>query len=539
MKRRWFVLSNMGPWQRRITTIVLLALLVPLISFAPVSHLIPRAQPALLELAAEQPDVLAQVIVRKVAQAKPVETEVVRLGGQITRSLEMINGFAAILPAKQIPVVARLDGVAWISLDAPVVSSACPKCPDAGTITSAYIQTVGVDRVWQEMPNMARRGLAVAVIDSGVANHPDLGFTAQRNSRLRVTAEFPRSPTTAGDRFGHGTHVAGIVAGNGTASGGRITGVAPMVNVINVKVTDDSGMATMSDLMNGLQWVYENAQRHNIRVVNLSMNSVVEESYHTSPLSAALELLWMRGIMVVVAAGNTGNGGIYPPANDPFVITVGAADDRGTSNPADDVVADFSSRGTTIDGFSKPDLVAPGRGIVSLLSSPDAVIAQESPSNVQDNVYFRMSGTSVAAPIVAGSIALLLADEPQLNPDQVKARLMKTARPMASAGAGAGMLDAYASITSEEKGNANDGIMLSQLLWDAADSPIYYNSRAWTSDGSWTSRNWTSRSWTSRSWTSGAWGQLETWTSRAWTSQSIISRAWTSMSIQSVGAASE
>ncbi len=538
MKHPLSTSADTSRWKRYFTAILLLALLVPLISFAPVSHVIPRAQPALLEMAVERPETLAQVIVRKLAQTAPVETEVVRLGGRITRPLEMINGFAAILPAKHIPILARVAGVAWISLDAPMVSSTCRHCPDAGAVTSAYIQTIRADRVWQEMPNMARRGLAVAVIDSGVANHRDLGLANKSKSRLRATADFPRSPTTPADRFGHGTHVAGIIAGNGNASEGRIVGVAPLVNVINVKVTDDSGMATMSDLMNGLQWVYENAQRHNIRVLNLSMNSTVEESYHTSPLSAALELLWMRGIVVVVSAGNTGTGGIYPPANDPFVLTVGAADDRGTAEPNDDVVTPFSSRGTTSDGFAKPDLVAPGRGIVSLLSAPDAVIAQERPDNVQDKVYFRMSGTSVAAPVVAGTVALLLEDEPQLNPDEVKARLLKTVRPMTSPGAGAGMLDAYAAVTGTDTGVANDGIAITQLLWDSAGNPIYYNARSWTSD-SWTSRNWTSRSWTSRSWTSGDWGQMETWTSRGWTSQTMISRAWTSLSVLSGNAASE
>jgi serine protease AprX len=158
------------------------------------------------------------------------------------------------------------------------------------------------------------------------------------------------------------------------------------VNLVNVKITDDYGAGRISDVVAGLQWIYQNRTKYNIRVVNLSLNSSVAEPYHVSPLNAAVEILWFNGIVVVVSAGNNGtsNGGVlYPPANDPFVITVGATKDNGTTQLGDDVIASYSAYGTTAEGFAKPDLVAPGHKIVSLMGKPDAVLAQQYPHHRQ------------------------------------------------------------------------------------------------------------------------------------------------------------
>ena len=176
--------------------------------------------------------------------------------------------------------------------------------------------------------------------------------------------------------------------------------MAPNSNIINVKVANDDGSATTATVVAGLQWVLEHRTQYNIRVVNLSLNSTVSESYHTNPLNAAVEILWFNGIVVVVSAGNSGSGALYPPANDPFVITVGATDDKGSTNLGDDVVTTFSAYGTTQDGFAKPDLVAPGRNIISLMGNVNGVIPTQHPGNRVDNTYFRMSGTSMSAPMV-------------------------------------------------------------------------------------------------------------------------------------------
>ena len=232
--------------------------------------------------------------------------------------------------------------------------------------------------LWQQT-GLDGQGVTVAVVDSGITDHMDFRADASNpnqalssSSRIIPNAVFG-DYDSPNDEYAHGTHVAGIVAGNGVASGGKYVGIAPGVNLINIRVSNNEGMTYTSDLVDGLQWVFENKDTYNIRVLNLSINSTAPESYHNSPIDAAVEILWFNGIVVVVAAGNNGTADgpstVYPPANDPFVITVGAIEDRGTVPMDDDFVGVFSAYGTTGDGFAKPDLVAPGRNIVSLLAS--------------------------------------------------------------------------------------------------------------------------------------------------------------------------
>ncbi len=234
---------------------------------------------------------------------------------------------------------------------------------------SKYTAAIRADQAW--LANLKGEGVAVAVVDSGISNHADLlDFGYGPSCVLGSTNQ--TSESSANDGYGHGTHVAGIIGGNGTLSGGTYTGVAPWVNLLNVKVSNAQGMATASDLIDSLQWILNNKNTYAIRVVNISLNSVLAESYHTSPLDAAVEILWFNGIVVVVSAGNNGTGSgpvtLYPPANDPFVITVGASEDKGTASLNDDTMAFFSAYGTTENNFAKPDLVAPGMHVVSTLA---------------------------------------------------------------------------------------------------------------------------------------------------------------------------
>ena len=190
---------------------------------------------------------------------------------------------------------------------------------------SAYRETSGLNQLISET-GLSGKGVTVAVVDSGIADkHPD--FMAGTRSRV-VASSFFGNQGSAKDLYGHGTHVAGIIGGNGTASSGNFRGMASEVNLINLKVSDNNGMTYESSVLESLQWVYNNKDLYHIRVVNISMNSTVAQSYHTSPLDAAVEILWFNGVVVVVSAGNNGTGEgpvtIYPPANDPFVITVGA-----------------------------------------------------------------------------------------------------------------------------------------------------------------------------------------------------------------------
>jgi len=393
-------------------------------------------------------------------------------------------------------------------------------------VGSAYREAVGAEALWQET-GLDGQGITVAVVDSGISDHIDLHQEANNanqavdsNSRVSDSVVFGGYGSPM-DEYEHGTHVAGIIAGNGNASKGEYKGIAPGVNLLNVRVSNEYGLTYISDVIASLQWVYENKDFYNIRIVNLSLTSIAPESYHTSPLDAAVEILWFNGITVVVAAGNNGTADgpvtIYPPANDPFVITVGAVEDRGTPELGDDFVGTFSAYGTTESGFAKPELIAPGRNLISLLASTDATAYKNRPKHRVDDFYFRMSGTSMSAPVVSGVVALLLQDEPDLTPDQVKYRLMATANQNWSgydaAKAGAGTVDAYAAVYSNTSDSANQGIMPSYML-STGEGGIAFDSVGWNSVG-WNSVGWNSVGWNSVGWNSVGWNSVG-WNSVGW-----------------------
>ena len=298
-------------------------------------------------------------------------------------------------------------------------------------------------------------GIGIAVIDSGVNPVADLGVPGSKNNRIVYSQNFDPSNTTTSDVFGHGTHIAGIIAGNGTSStcgncDVTFRGIAPNANIINLRVLDQNGSATDSTVIAAIQQAIALKDRYNIRVINVSLGRGIFESYTSDPLCQAVEQAWKAGIVVVVAAGNYGrdnssnNQGystITSPANDPYVITVGAMKTMGTASRADDLIASYSSKGPTMfDHVVKPDIVAPGNLIVSsLASTTDALYVSyplnmvavadytTSNTNLTSSAYYRLSGTSMAAPMVSGAVALLLQQSPSLTPDQVKARLMKSA----------------------------------------------------------------------------------------------------------------
>jgi len=299
-------------------------------------------------------------------------------------------------------------------------------------------------------------GIGIAVIDSGVNAVADLGVPGSKNSsRIVYSQNFDPSANTTNDLFGHGTHVAGIIAGNGTSSSCgncdmKFVGIAPNANIINLRALDQNGSATDSTVIAAIQQAIALKDTYNIRVINLSLGRGVFESYTTDPLCQAVEQAWNAGIVVVTAAGNYGRdnsnnnqgyGTITSPANDPYVITVGAMKTMGTATRADDLIATYSSKGPTmLDHVVKPDLVAPGNLIISSLASTSATLYGSFPGNLVpisdytatgnnnfSSSYYRLSGTSMAAPMVSGAAALLLQQNPLLTPDQVKARLMLTA----------------------------------------------------------------------------------------------------------------
>ncbi|MEZ4634542.1 MAG: S8 family serine peptidase [Caldilineaceae bacterium] len=311
----------------------------------------------------------------------------------------------------------------------------CTDCIDTSSLQTVYPQAIGASDIWNDEVRKQGEGVTVAVVDSGIAVHPDLtdkeGF-----SRILAHVDFTNDGIID-DFYGHGTHVAGAIAGNGKKSYGSYIGVAPLANLVDVKVTDDYGVGSTSSVVSGLAWILANKDTFNIRVVNMSLNSTVAESYHTSALNAAVEILWLNGIVVVVSSGNNGDnedaGILYPPANDPYVITVGASDDRSTPGVEDDVLAPFTAFGYTSDRFTKPEIMAPGTNIIAALASDDANLVTSHPDHLVSDAtgayYFRMSGTSMASAVAAGTVALLLSSEPTLTPDQVKYRLVSTGKP--------------------------------------------------------------------------------------------------------------
>lgn len=377
-------------------------------------------------------------------------------------------------------------------------------------LANTYVKEIVADKVWKELTTEPGQGVTVAVVDSGINGHAD--FTSGTSSRVGYSINWSSTSNNTADENGHGTHMAGIIGGIGTMSSGARMGVAPKVNLLNVKVSDAQGRSYTSDVVNALQWIYDNRNTYNIKVVNLSLNSTVPESYHTSPLSAAVEILWFNKIVVVVSAGNNGTGSgpvtLYPPANDPFVITVGAVDDKGSVNPTDNTVPAFSAYGTTESGFAKPEIVAPGMNIISTLAGTNSYAYVNYPNNRVDANYFRMSGTSASAAVVTGAVALLLQDEPNLTPDQVKYRLMATANKnwsnYNSTKAGAGLLDIRAAINGTTTQSANSGIAVSKLLFTGSN-PAAWNSVDWGSVD-WGSVDWGSVDWGSVDWGSVDWG---------------------------------
>jgi serine protease AprX len=358
---------------------------------------------------------------------------------------------------------------------------------DTTNLATTYNQSLTSDQVWSDYGT--GKGVGVAVIDTGIAQDMD-DFEVAKNgngrapSRVVATAVTNPDAKTDTDTYGHGTHVAGIVAGNGNNRDkrdplkGKYVGVAPDADLVSIKVSDDKGNATILDVIYGLQFAVDFKDEYNIRVVNMSLESSVAESYKTDPLDAAAEAAWFSGIVVVAAAGNRGSDKdavSYAPGNDPFVISVGAVDDKGTSKLTDDTLADWSSRGKTQDGHSKPDVLAPGSGIVSTLA-PHSEFTSMCPTCIVGGEYIKAGGTSMSAPMVAGLAAIMLEDRPNLTPDRVKGMLMSSDRNVPGVGDEAYALGAVKSASTY---NPNAGISPNTFV-DKATGKIDYTKSRWS-----------------------------------------------------------
>lgn len=355
---------------------------------------------------------LVPVIVQMNPGAKNVD--VAGFGGQMGDKLDIINGFSASLPAQAIEALAKNPNVYAISLDREVTID-----------LNVAVNNVFVNETWPE--GYDGDGVTIAVVDTGIYPHQDF------QSRIIGWKDYVNNRTYKYDDNGHGTHCAGIAAGNGAT----YDGPARNAKLVGVKVLNAQGSGSLTAIINGINWCVSNKSAYNIKVISLSLGATITQSSVTDPLCVAVRNAWNAGIVVVVAAGNSGPSSytIGTPGNEPKVITVGAMDDRGTNDYSDNIIANFSSRGpTSINGWVKPDVTAPGVNITACDNAASG--------------YVTMSGTSMATPLVAGIVAQMLEAHPTWSPDTVKTNLKGSCIDFGYTDntEGAGQVDSYYAI---------------------------------------------------------------------------------------------
>jgi serine protease AprX len=541
------------------------------------------AAPLASALAAGSQDVA--VVVQAVPGAEhDVSTEVNRLGGRPGRSLDIVHGFSARIPAASLPILRRYPGVMAVSSDRHLhlLASSYSQAADVNSLYNIAKQ-VGAERFYNS--GFGGKGVDVALIDSGVArvaglsggdkivNGPDLSFDSQSSASRYV------------DGFGHGTHMAGIIAGRDASAGSArsystdstdFLGVAPDARIVSVKVADSYGNTDVSQVIAAIDWVvqHRNDKGLNIRILNLSFGTNSGQEYVVDPLAFAAEAAWHAGIVVVAAAGNGGGAqptqagndegqsdgsgpsapGLSNPAYDPWLIAVGGAESDSGSGTR---VASFSSSGSQ---SRPPDLVAPGAHVQSLRAPGSYVDSHYSNTGLINSRFFRGTGTSQATAVVSGAAALVLQQRPDLNPDQVKALLKGTAtdlhdRTVRQGNGALSLATAYAATTPARSAQSwilsrGDGLLelarggVHLVRNDTAlsgERDIFghsFNARdaasatdrgvSW-SRGSWNGTSWTGTSWTGTSWTGTSWTGTS-WSGTSWSGSSWTGSSWTGCS---------
>ena len=395
------------------------------------------------------------VIVTLVPGAQlPAEFKKFARGGK----LDILNGHVLTVPNGVLKQLASHPNIFRVHYDRPI---------KAGNYRTSV--TVGAAAV-RDQYGLSGSGVGIAVIDSGIANwHDDLTNSSSQvypygNQRVAQFVDFVNGGTMPYDDSGHGSHVAGTILGNGYDSRGEKSGIAQGASLVSLKVLDGNGQGTISNIIAALNWIAANYQTYNIRVVNMSVGAGVHESFLTDPLTLATKALVDRGITVVAAAGNLGKnaagqlqyGGITAPGNAPWVLTVCASSTMGTLTRTDDTLASYSSSGpTAIDFAAKPDVCAPGTGTVSLAVPGSTFYTTKAPYLIAGKIslgykpYLSLSGTSMAAPVVTGTVALMLQANPNLTPNLIKAILQYTAQPYPGYNAlrqGAGFLNTLGAV---------------------------------------------------------------------------------------------
>jgi subtilisin family serine protease len=522
---------------------------------------------------------------------------VTRLGGTSGQRLSIIDGFVADVPTSEVGALRALPFVRSVTANSQIRSlgadySGVDAENDMGSMVSVTKMT-GAQAYWNA--GYTGKGVDVALIDTGVApvdgltapgkvlNGPDLSFDSQDETTRYV------------DRHGHGTHMAGIIAGRAGAAepakyvgdATHFLGMAPDARIVNVKVGDSEGATDISQVIAAIDWVVQHRDDPglNIRVLNIAYGADSGQPYEVDPLAFAAEQAAHAGIVVVAAAGNAGfskAGTLVSPAYDPFTLAVGAADPNGTPSPNDDVVAPFSSVGNTSSGGSKdrsPDLVAPGAHIISL-RAPGSYADVNHPEGYVNTALFRGSGTSQATAVVSGAAALILQQRPTITPDQLKKLLMDSATSIkgaARASQGNGQLN-LAGALSRKTSNwsvpspaatglgslelargslhvEHDGVVLQgerdifgmpfiaarMAMLEATGSSWsggVWNGSSWSgsswSGSSWSGSSWSGSSWSGSSWSGSSWSG-SSWSGSSWSSSSWSGSSWSSSSWSSAG----
>ena len=500
---------------------------------------------ALPATSATTPVAMLDVVVQGGEDALGAARAVLSHGGTVEEPLPIVDGVSARVPAPRVDELRADPRVRSVTYDDPIAFEGAPD----GTGTTHRIQSVvRANDLWTR--GIDGRGTTVALLDTGVyAGHPDL---AGRVVHCEDLSHEAGTEAHCADTFGHGTFMAGLIAGNGAASNGRYTGAAPGASIVSVKAAGFDGATDVSTVLNGIQWIVAHKDVYGIRVMNLSLGTDSSQDYRLSPLNYAVERAWMAGIVVVVSAGNSGPDAatVMKPGDDPYVITVGASNDEGSMATGDDRVPVFSSRGPTrANGLVKPDVVSPGVHTVSLRSPGSAIDQAYGATAAVDGLYFRGTGTSMSTATVSGIVAQVLQDEPGLTPDQVKHRLTSTARSIDEAHpmlAGAGLVDAYAAATSTSTESANQGLAhatglgllegdrgsagvevvtpLGQLFLQgefvaqtdpAQISPSNPAGLVPWAGATWKTEGWDAASWAGATWKSGDWAGA-TWKGATW-----------------------
>ena len=508
-----------------------------------------KVDPGVARVAELAPDSTLRVIVRETdPPTDTAERLVSDLGGTVTHELPIIGSFSAHVPASALPELAGSDSVGLVWGDGRIRMSASP--------TSAY-DALAPNTTWRQTIRLSQldgtydgTGVTVALLDTGVTPSADLSDRVL--ARVDLTLDHDGY-----DRYGHGTHMAGIIVGNGSASAGQWRGVAPGANLVSVKVAGADGSTDVSVVIAGLQWVLANRWTYNIRVLNLAFGTDSVQSYGVDPLNYAVEQLWFSGILVVASAGNRGpdGGTVNKPGDDPFVLTVGAADNHGTPDRSSTSVAPFSSWGSP-DGFRKPDVVAPGITIVSL-RAPGSTVDGLHPNARVGDLYFKGTGTSQAAAIVSGVAALMFQANPWLTPDMAKGAFVKTAFRNASyrwPTAGEGLIDAQNAVQAATKGvggisSPNAGLVPSTGTGSLEASRGSFHVMA-DVNGDGTPEEivgeidvlgmpWSATSWSATSWSQSLWCQLTSvspgweltpWSGISWSGMSWSAISWSAIS---------